>query len=176
MSEEAFLVDSNTFITPYKTYYPFDFAPSFWAFLEKHISNGNIVVMSKIFDEVTKGTDDLSKWLQGMSFSQADHRTPDVLVVYSQVMTHIQNGKSAIGISLYNDKALSEWADSSRADAWLVAMAKAKGYTLVTFERPNSSLGTSVSGHPKIPDVASVFGVKYRSLYDMMRTLGFTFK
>ncbi len=33
MSKEIFLVDTNTFITPYKTYYLFDFASSFWTFL-----------------------------------------------------------------------------------------------------------------------------------------------
>jgi hypothetical protein len=176
MSEEIFLVDANTFITPYKTYYPFDFAPSFWTFLKHHIESGYIAVMGKVYAEVTKGTDDLSKWMQGLTVSWVDHRTPDVLAVYSQVLTHIQNGISAAGTSLYNDKALNEWADNSRADAWLVAAAKAKGYTLVTFERPNSSLGTSISAHPKIPDVASEFGVKYGSLYDMMRKLGFAFK
>jgi len=71
MSKEIFLVDANTFITPYKTYYSFDISPPFWLFLKEHI--------------------------------------------------------------------------------------------------------TSTSGDPKIPDVASVFQVKCVSLYDMMRSLKFTF-
>ena len=30
MSKEIFLIDANSLITPYLTYYPFDFAESFW--------------------------------------------------------------------------------------------------------------------------------------------------
>jgi hypothetical protein len=141
-----------------------------------HIKKGNIAVMSKVYDEVIKGTDDLCKWFKDIEFTRVDHRTPDVLRVYAQVMSYIQNSESPTGVRLYSDKALNEWADNSRADAWLVAVAKAKGYTLITFERPNSSLGTSTSAHPKIPDVASAFDVRYGSLYDMMRGLGFAFK
>jgi hypothetical protein len=124
MSQEVFLVDANTFITPYKTYYPFDFAPSFWEFLKGHIEGGDIAVMSKVYDEVIRGTDSLSDWMQGLSFTQVDHRTADVLAVYGQVMSHIQNGVSATGTNLYNDRALQEWADNNCADAWLVAVAK----------------------------------------------------
>lgn len=29
-AKETFLVDSNSLITPYKMYYPFDFAGKFW--------------------------------------------------------------------------------------------------------------------------------------------------
>jgi len=137
-------------------------------FLKEHIENGNIAVMSKVYEEVTKGTDDLSKWIQSLAFTQIDHRTADVLGIYGQVMAHIQNSVSSSGAKLYNDKALQEWANNNRADAWLIAIARAKGYTLITFERPNSALGTSASGHPKIPDVATAFNIKCGSLYEMM--------
>ena len=175
MSKEIFLVDANTFITPYKTYYSFDIAPPFWLFFKEHIETGNIAVINKVYDEVIKGDDELSKWLESLVFIQVDHRTPDVLSIYAQVMSHIQNGISVTGKKLYNDKALNEWADNKCADTWLIAVAKAKGYTLVTFERSNNSLGTSTSSDPKIPDVALVFQVKCVSLYDMMRSLKFTF-
>jgi hypothetical protein len=148
VNSEVFLADANTFIEPYKAYYPFDLAPSFWVFLKEHIENGDVAVMSKVFDEVAKGTDDLSEWIQGLSFSQVDHRTADVVTVYGQIMSHIQNETSAAGIKLYNERALQEWADNNCADGWLVAVAKAKGHTLITYERPNGSLGTSSSGDP----------------------------
>jgi hypothetical protein len=131
MSKEIFLVDSNTFIEPYKMYYPFDLAPTFWDFVKLNIENGNIAVLSKVFDEVDKGGDSLSDWLQKLVFTKIDHRTQDVREVYKQIMSHIQNSKSQTGTELYNDKALQEWADNNRADAWLVATGKAKGYTII---------------------------------------------
>ena len=99
-----------------------------------------------------------------------DHRTPVIIDKYQEVLTHIQTS-----IKLYNSKALTEWSDNNRADAWLVAASIANGYNLVTFERPNSSLGTRLTSHPKIPDVAAHFGVKCVNLYEMMRDLGFKF-
>jgi len=176
MNNEVFLVDSNTFITPYKTYYPFDIAPSFWMFLRENIENGNIVILSKVYEEVERGKDSLSEWLQNIDFAQADHRVPKILAIYGQVLTHIQDGESPLGTHLYNEKALREWADNDRADGWLIATAKAESYTLISFEKPNSALGTSASSHPKIPDVAAALSVECRNLYDMMRALGFTFK
>jgi len=170
ISKTVYLADSNTFITPFKTYYPFDFAPSFWSFLGDNISKNNIAVLSKVYAEVAKGTDDLAKWITGLGLAVVDHRTPDILSKYQDVLTHIQ-----MSSTLYNDKALAEWSDNNCADAWLIAASMAKGYKLVTFEGPNSSLGTSMSSHPKIPDVAAHFGIECVNLYDMMRDLGFKF-
>ena len=58
-NKKIYLVDSDTFITPFKTYYPFDFAPSFWAFLGNNILNNNIAVLSKVYAEIANGTDEL---------------------------------------------------------------------------------------------------------------------
>jgi hypothetical protein len=80
------------------------------------------------------------------------------------------------GLNNYNVRALNEWANTNRADPWLVAVAKAKGHTLITFERSNYALGTSTSSHPKIPDVAAFFNVKCKNLFYMMRALKFNFK
>ncbi|MCL1804005.1 MAG: DUF4411 family protein [Eubacteriaceae bacterium] len=175
MNETIFLIDTNSFITPYHNYYPFDIAPTFWDFLKVHIENGNIAVMSKVYDEVAKGNDELKEWLLSLSFAQVSHSTSDVTNIYRQVMDHIQNAVSLEGKSLYNERALYKWADINCADA-IVAAAKAKGYTIISFEQPDNALGSSISGKPRIPDVAKAFGVPYSTLFSMMRTLGFSFK
>ncbi len=168
MNKEIFTVDANTFITPYKTYYPFDFAPTFWDFLKTNIENGNIALLNKVFAEVQKGNDALSNWIQSLDATAIDHRQPLILANYSAVLTHIQTSSST-----YNEKALAEWSDNNRG---IVAAAMTLGHTVVTFEQPNRALGTSVTSHPKIPDVCSHFDVKCVSLYSMMRALGFSFK
>lgn len=35
MVEEKFLIDSNSFMTPYRHYYAFDLVPSYWEELSK---------------------------------------------------------------------------------------------------------------------------------------------
>ena len=45
MGNEIFLLDSNIFIQPKNTFYPFDFAPGFWQQLQKHIESGEIAVL-----------------------------------------------------------------------------------------------------------------------------------
>ncbi|MDL2287634.1 DUF4411 family protein [Eubacteriales bacterium OttesenSCG-928-G02] len=169
-NQTIYLVDANSFITPYKEYYQFDMAKSFWNFLEELIAKEVIVVARKVYDEVLKGTDDLSEWMKQFSLCCIDHRLPEVLENYKKVLGHIQEQTT-----YYTPKALAEWSDNSKADAWLVAIAMANGYTVITFERPNRSLGTSPSGHPKIPDICAKFGVPCINLFEMMKRLNFKF-
>ena len=175
-NKKIFLLDTNIFITPFKTYYQFDFAPTFWDFLKTNIENGNIAVLSKVYDEILKGKDRLSNWITTVKFTKINHSDNDIVYEYSQVLSHIQNGKSKTGGKLYNDNALYGWSNNNIADAWLVATAKARNYVLTTLEKPNGSLGNSISGRPKIPDVASALNVESCDLYEMIRILGFIFK
>ena len=46
--EEKFLVDSNSFITPYRFYYAFDIAPNYWSILAQKASEGRIVLLDKV--------------------------------------------------------------------------------------------------------------------------------
>ena len=45
MNQELFLIDSNSLITPYRTYYPFDLAPGFWNQVGNHIELGSIILL-----------------------------------------------------------------------------------------------------------------------------------
>ena len=176
MKREIFLIDTNAFISPYRTYYPFDLAPSFWGFLEQSMATGDIVLLDVVYDEVTKGDDDLSQWLSGVEPQCLKRAQADILAVYKQILNDIQQAKTHTGQPLYNAKALNEWAQYDIADPWLVATAKARDYTLVSFESPSGALGASTLGRVKIPDEAKKFGVKCCNLFEMMRALQFQFK
>jgi hypothetical protein len=92
LNKKIFIVDTNTFITPYKNYYPFDMAPTFWDFFRMNIENEKIVILSKVHEEVLKGNDDLSRWIQSLNATIVDHRQQSILANYSQVLTHIEKG------------------------------------------------------------------------------------
>ena len=61
-----FLIDSNSFITPYRQYYSFDFARSFWDQLEQNIDSGKIAILDIVLEEVLKGNDELKDWGAGL--------------------------------------------------------------------------------------------------------------
>jgi hypothetical protein len=161
-------MDTNTFITPFKQYYSFSIVPSFWKFIEANISNGKIAMLDLVYDEIKKGTDELSDWVKALLIEKIDRREPGIIKVYGEIMMHIQSNPA------YNEKALAAWAVSTRADAWVIAAAKVHNFTVVTFERPNASLGTSKSSNPKIPDVCKAFDVNCVDLFYVLNALGFS--
>ena len=164
---EGFLADANTFIAPYRGYYSFDLAPRFWKELREKIVDGSIIILDKVYDELFAGGDELSDWVSNIGpFNQLNHKNTDIIVVYSDILAHIQTS------GLYKQKALAEWSDNRIADPWLVACAKVNKFTVVTFETSNANLNKqSPSSHPKIPDICKEFGVEYLNLFDMMRVL-----
>lgn len=164
---KRYLLDTNTFITPYKRYYPFDLAPNFWVHLKGKIEDGNIVILDKVYEELVKGDDELKDWVVDLSIhNKVVHKEPIIIAKYGEILTYIQNS------GLYKPRALAEWSDIQVADPWLIAAACAHQYTIVTFETPNGNLSKSApSAHPKIPDVARTFGVECKNLFEIMREL-----
>ena len=109
-ASERFLIDTNVIITPYKQYYPFDFARVFWDNLEKELHNGTIVMLDLVKDELAKGDDDLSTWIKNIDDTLIlDRRHPDIIKAYSDVLGYLQNSK------LYSEKALKNWSKIGRA-------------------------------------------------------------
>jgi len=47
-----YLIDTNTLITPYKLYYPFDLAPNFWAKMKTEINKGSLILLDLVKAEL----------------------------------------------------------------------------------------------------------------------------
>ncbi|MEL7658453.1 MAG: DUF4411 family protein [Bacillota bacterium] len=169
-TQTTYLLDANIFLTPFQYYYPFDIAKPFWLFLEDSMESGTLVIAKKVYDEVTKVPDELSEWMKRLSINCVDHRPIDVLNNYRAVLNHIQTDTKC-----YTIKALTVWSDIKVADPWLLAIAMTYGYTIVTLEIPNNSLGSTPSNKVKIPDVCEYFHVPCINLFEMLRRLNFTF-
>ena len=163
-----FAIDANSVITPYKRYYPFDLAPNFWKFMESKIADGTVVLIDKVYDELVAGGDELTDWLLGIEANLVNHKNPDVINKYGEILAYIQN------CGYYKSKALTEWADIRVADPWIIACANVFEYTVVTFEEPNGNLSkSSPCSRPKIPEICKEFDVSCTNLFDMMRKLSF---
>ncbi|WP_315576206.1 DUF4411 family protein [Oribacterium parvum] len=170
MEKELFLIDANSLITPYLTFYSFDLAKTFWNQMEWHIQNGSIAILDLVKLEVLKGKDSLKEWMENIEVGQLiDHREPAIIVKYGEVLRHIQDNPA------YKPAALTEWSREDVADPWLIASAVVGNYTIISFEIANKGLNThNPSKNAKIPDVAKVFKVEVQNLYYMMRVLKFS--
>ena len=130
MAKEKFLIDSNSIITPYNSYYSFDISIKFWEQLKAKINDGSIIILDLVKDEILKGEDDLSNWFNNLGISTCiSHKEPNIISKYAEILQFIQQN------SCYKESALKEWAQEHIADAWLIATASVYNYTLITFER-----------------------------------------
>ena len=166
--KEIFLLDANSFITPYRQYYAFDILPTYWNELSKQVSSQRLVILDKVQDELNNGEDDLSKWLnEQTNFIVCNHVSKDIIDKYQEIMQYIYNW------GFYTDRAFHNWSLPSIADPWLIAAAAVNKYTIITNEVSAGILShKNQSRNAKIPDVAKEFGVKTGNLFYMMRELG----
>lgn len=164
---EKFLIDSNSFVTPYRQYYAFDLVPAYWKEIAKCANSDRLVLLDMVKAEIDKGEDDLADWLNRQTgFVICNHISPEIIGRYQEVLQYIQT------CGLYKEQALQTWANGDVADPWLIAAAAVNDYTIITAEVPSGGLSVkNPNRNAKIPDVAKAFGVKTNNLYYMMRQL-----
>ena len=99
--KEIFLVDSNSFMTPFRFYYAFDLVPAYWKELTKHIDTGRVVVLDIVKDEIIKGNDELAFWMSDLTNLKVIPRvTSDTVNKYQEVIQYIET------CGLYKESAL----------------------------------------------------------------------
>ena len=167
MVEEKFLIDSNSFMTPYRQYYAFDLIPTYWKELAKRLGTGRMILLDMVKDEIDKGKDELSDWLDKQTgFVICNHGELAIINKYQEVLQYVQS------CGLYKPQALRNWAPAYIADPWLIAAAAVNDYTIITSEVSSSGLSPKTPNkNAKRPDVARAFVVKTNNLYYMMREL-----
>lgn len=167
----TYLIDSNILITPHRSYYPFDFAPSFWNFLIEEVQKGALISIDKVKEEIVRGEDQLANWF---SHNISEHciKTDSIgiLQAYQVLVNHISNSK------LYNQKAKNEFMQADNADTWLLAYClnaqkTEKDVCLVTLEELNPTVKKRVP----IPNVCEDFNIDYCNLFTLIRRLNFSF-
>jgi hypothetical protein len=166
-NKEVFIIDSNALITPYKFYYSFEIAPQFWDAIAKHITLKSIVILDKVFDEISSKDDLLGQWIKSIdNLEQINFKDSQIIGNYGKIMNYISAG------GFYSSIALNAWAQANKADPWIIAAAMANNYTVITFETFNQGLNVN---HPskivKIPNVCQQFNIMCKDLFYMMHEL-----
>lgn len=165
-----YLIDTNTLITPYKLYYPFDLAPGFWVKLRREIDNGSLLILDLVKAELVKGDDDLSEWIKSIDDSLIiDRRTSEIMHKYGEILNYIQT------CGFYKVDAVTNWSKPDIADAWIIATASVHNLTVITLEKGNGNLNSANKARSaKIPDICKQFNVPCEDLFYMMRSLSLT--
>lgn len=160
MSEESFLLDTNIFITPYRIYYPFDLAPSFWEQLKNVLESPNVAILDKVLDEINKGSNDdkLTEWINNVNLNIIkQHEHQDIVKAFQSIINYIDQ-------SNYTAEAKNEWMEQGIADPWLIATAIVHHYTIITLETKSNELRKI-----KIPTIAEHFNIECKDLFYFMR-------
>lgn len=172
---DKYLIDSNSLISPYRTFYQFDIVPSFWKWF-KDTYDQSIYLVDKVKQELCPANAPQQKDRLQIFVEQNCLTRSKVLTTQTDVLTLAKYQKILEYINrspLYTTRSLHAWATSDKADPWLIALAMAHGYTIVTMEKPNLNLkNNATSKEPRIPDICAVFGVRCINLYDLMREVG----
>jgi hypothetical protein len=159
-----YLFDANVFIEAKNVYYGFDTFTVFWEWLDIEHGNGHLASIIPVQDELLKGKDELSAWVEdrkdsGWFLSVDDADTQKIL--------------SQIGLWVmaepFKEAAKSDFLSGS--DPWLIAKAKVIGATVVTQETYDANSRKKV----KIPNVCRAFNVPYINTFELLRQMGANF-
>lgn len=57
-----YILDTNTLITAKNSFYAFAIVPSFWRWLDRAVSQENVILLDVVMDEIRRGGDELTDW------------------------------------------------------------------------------------------------------------------
>jgi len=147
---EVYSFDSDSFIAPWRGFYRPEFIPDFWDSLDGLIREGRLKVAEPVYEEILQGGDELSEWFEARK--QAILYPWDITV--QQAVREIQQKHPNIVKS----------TGKSGADPWVVAVAKAMGGCVVTFEKKSGA----DARHIKIPNVCESFSIRCMTVYEVI--------
>ena len=150
-----YLLDANIFIDAKNRAYGMDFCPAFWEWLSLKHLQGFLGSIDAVKDELLKGQDELATWVKTLPPSFFPKLPPSGVVAMKRITTHLAGQH-------YSQDELEFFC--SGADVYLVAHAMTENHVIVTGEKAAPG-----AKKIKIPNVCKDFGIRYCSIYDVIR-------
>ncbi|GAA3931240.1 DUF4411 family protein [Litoribacillus peritrichatus] len=155
-----YLLDANTFIEAKGRYYGMTICPAYWEWLLKAHKKQEIISISMVKDELLKGRDELSEWVEENSQIFMPESSEDIQASFG----------ASVAPAVYDMnhmKAGTHEEFMSGADPWLIATAMATGATVVTQEVYKPDIKKKIH----IPNVCKLLGVPYMNTFEMLHEL-----
>ena len=156
MSAKLYSMDTSALVDGMGRYYRPSVFQSLWQRMDGLIHEGRLFATEEVEIEIERKADHLGEWCRGRK------------AMFIEVDSEIQPVVSEI--LLAHGKLVKALSNRSAADPFVIALAKVRGASVVTSERPSGSLDK-----PKIPDVCDALGVPCLSMMEMMEAEGWSF-
>ena len=154
----AYCWDTSAWIHSWVRTSPPDIFVTLWQRVDAEIAAGSIVCPEEVYVELERQEGDtLPAWIK-------ERRTNLVVPLADEVQDRV----TAIGAAF--PPFVAGDSDSNFADPWVIALAMARGLTIVTQERRPGSPDS-----PTIPRVCTHFGVEFVNTFEFMRREGWQF-
>jgi len=114
---------------------------------------GEIFAIDEVVLELSRKDDDVHTWVK--------QRESMVVAIDSDIQKHLTEIMSRY------PRLVDTKRNRSGCDPWVIALAKAKGFIVVTAEKASGNLAK-----PKIPDVCSDLGIPCIEIVDFFRRQG----
>ena len=131
--------------------------PSLWSLIEEMIKVGELLPTDEVLAELSQKDDAVYQWAKTNSamFVPLDE---DIQRATQEILDQFP-------------RLVGAMKDRNRADPFVIALAKVKDAIVVTGEK---SVGTR--DRPRIPIVCDHFGISHRTMLELIREKGWTFK
>lgn len=163
----SYLLDANVFIQAKNFLYPLDVFPGFWDWLKRSMESGLLGSIIPVYDELTKGNDELADWISQFKdsgcFLCVDDT--DTQKKYSEIASWVVDPAQG-----FKQTACEEFFRV--ADSWLIAKAFSINAIVVTHEKLNLNSIRKVY----IPNVCRAFGIEYINILELIRKTGVKFE
>lgn len=148
-----FSLDTSGIIDIWTRHYPPDVFPTIWVKMDAAAKNGEIWIIDEVAKELKRKEDGAHKWVK--------EREAIIVSIDSEVQEHVLEIMRRYG------RLVDPRKNKSGGDPWVIALARARGLTVVTSEKHTGSLR-----RPKIPDVCKDLGIPCVEVIDFFRKQG----
>ncbi len=151
-----YLLDSNTYIEAKNQFYPFDFCPAYWDWLDRLFERDIACSIQMVGEELREGNDELAEWAKARRMHFLSEDDPATQSAMEAIANYVEKGPFTQG---------SRHKFLTRADPWVIAKAQALQATVVTREKFDPENSRKV----KIPNICKVFSVPCIDTFDFLR-------
>ncbi len=158
-----YLLDANTLITAKNDYYQMERVPEFWNWLLHHAGQGSVKMPPEIFNEIRKGSDELSDWVK-------QHHVESALLLSEEVNTSFLQQVLDAG---YAPDLTDVDLEKIGMDPFLIAYAltDTKNRMVVSGE---ISSPKKQRANRRVPDVCKNLGVPCKNIFKLVTDLNFS--
>jgi len=148
----AYSIDSSGVLDLFR-YYPPDVFPTIWTQMEAAVGSRTILAIDEVYRELEKKDDVAFQWLKA-------RRT-----IVIDLDTTIQQRVTAL--LAVHPRLVDTRKNRSSGDPFVIALAQARGLSVVTGEKPSGVLAK-----PNIPDVCAALKIPWMNVLAMFRQEG----